>query len=405
MSLGVALIPRAVPLCIATADLIAVPRAKASKAPSVPLDVDPDIEAHINPFDCLELLHLLALFCRQEGENHITEFSSLIEHDFILLMLAKAQPLSQITLMLRILSATVLDTSFGAIASPARSSTSDPAGLSARQTKTQYEIISRLTVLLFDIPIPPLKPLSASSQTTRTSMKNPPPQNPALAREPNLTPSKQHYTPHSLLHLRHSVLVLLDSITQTPTGLSAFCAHRLALGRLVRFLHEQVLELYRFQRSTHATTSALVNAATLLLAHVEVAGGEKGELDLRARLGAEPGGSYKHLVALGRVGFAEGGGAEQDWIKRRGGIGDYDGNGHDNDRQSGENADPSEDNDEDEAIDIFGEQEENADDLGWTSGMESGISVAASEAALRLLDECLSPEEGEAVVSCFSSGR
>ena len=78
----------------------------------------------------------------------VTVLWSAIEFDFILLMLHKSQPLSQIIMTLHLLATSVLPNSFGAIVVSTTSRHDQPT----RQTKSETDILDRLTVLLFEVP-------------------------------------------------------------------------------------------------------------------------------------------------------------------------------------------------------------------------------------------------------------
>ena len=312
--------PKLVPLCLATSDLIAVPTAKASRNPSYHQPPSPKLKGLVDPLDYLNLLHWVALNC-DFHPGSLEVFWSSMEFDFVLLMLHKSQPLSQIIQMLHLLATSILPTSFGAII--AASAQTDQLSNAPRQSKNESDIVDRLTVLLFEIP-----------EAASTS----PPEDHSVS-----TPPKA-YSPTDLLDLRSSILALLKRLCFTAHGGRAIATHRLAIGRLVRFLHDCVVAMYKYTPETHGTTTSLVNETVMLLGHLTACHADV--LDMRARLAAVPAGSYKHLVALSRVAFAEG-----------------------------------------------------------ASVIEEGIDSEAAEQAHRMLDEHLSPEEGEAVISVFSSGR
>lgn len=313
--------PELVPLCLATSDLIAVPTAKASRNPSCHQPPSAEVKALVEPSEYLDLLRWVSLNCELH-QGSLEVFWSAMEFDFVLLMLHKSQPLSQIIQMLHLLASSVLPTSFGAIL--ASSPETDRVSIASRQSKNESDVLDRLTLLLFETPEIPM----SSTQTEQSAQSQ--------ARRPNIATA--------LLSLRASILALLKRLCFTVHGGRAIATHRLAIGRLVRFLHDCIVDLYNYTPETHALTTSLINETVMLLAHSTACHAEV--LDVRARLAAVPGGSYKYLVALSRVAFAEG-----------------------------------------------------------ASVIEEGIDSEAAEQAHRMLDEHLSPEEGDAVISVFSSGR
>lgn len=316
--------PQLVPLCQRTADLVALPTAKAFRNPShspTPISV----KCQIRPSQCLELLHLVALNC-DTHPGAVTALWSAIEFDFILLMLHKSQPITQIIMTLHLLATSVLPTSFGAI----MVSTSSKSDQASRQVKSESDILDRLTVLLFEVPGTKPRPQSVKSAYS--------------SNDSNTAIADDLPTPTELLHLRASVLALLKRLCFTHHGGATLAVHRFAAGRLIRFLHAQTDALYKYDSSNHDLTAGLLNESVMILAHLTAC--HSDVLDLRSRLAAVPGGPELYLVGLSRVAFAEG-----------------------------------------------------------ASVIERGIAGEACDEAHRMLDVWLSPEEGDAVVGVYCSGR
>lgn len=303
--LAVPFLPGIIQRCLTTIDLVAMPTVKTlNSQPSTQKDTT-SLPQHIDPADYMNILSLTSLHYSISTMN-MTSFWSLIPFEFPLLMLHRAQPLHLMTSTLRLLDSSILPTSFGPILS---SGSGTP-----QQAKKETDLLDRLVVLLFETP-------SAS----------PDPQTP--------------HDPAVLLSLRANVLGLLVQLcVRSPYGGRALASHRYAFGRLTRFLHELVMDVYAIRSGTHGLTCTLVNTTVLLLAHLTACHADV--LDVRARLTAIPAGSYKYLVALSRVAFRDG-----------------------------------------------------------LTVVEEGISAEAADAAHRMLDEHLSPEEGEAVVEVFSGVR
>ncbi|KAI9715041.1 MAG: hypothetical protein M1828_001077 [Chrysothrix sp. TS-e1954] len=312
-----ALIPLLVPLCQSTADLVALPVARAAMTVSPTALRSKDLETHVDPAEYLELLQLIVTDCQDEPGS-LRDFWSCVHFEFILLVLHRAQPDRQIILALQLLTTSVLRDSFGTISQqPTTSANFDAI---SKQAQNESSLINRLTLLLYD-----------SSATSNTSSGQP-----QSAAE---IPESDH-----VLELRQEVLNLLRTLCQTTHGGRSLATHRLAVGRLVRFLHDSITLLYDYDPHTHSKTTQLVNDTVMLLSHLTQR--YRDVVDLRTRLAAVSGASHKHLVALSRVAFAEG-----------------------------------------------------------ISVIEEGIKREVIEMAHKMLDEHLSPEEGEAVVEVFSSGR
>ena len=144
----------------------------------------------------------------------------------------------------------------------------------------------------------------------------------------------------SILTFRLQILGTRESLSSPPRTGASVAAHPAALGRLGHFLHATVDALYSASTSpprTHALAVSCVNAATLLL-HALLAA---HAVDMREKLKAVDGGAHMHLVALTRVAFCE------------------------------------------------------------AVVLERGVGPAASDAAHALLDEFLSPFEGEQLLQMY----
>jgi len=143
------------------------------------------------------------------------------------------------------------------------------------------------------------------------------------------------------MNLRVEVLSVLEAMCLTDHGSRVLATHKYAIGRLIRFLHDTIAALYHYNSTTQDLKIRCVNIAMRLLYHLLTT--YSSIIDIRAKLGVIHGGSHKHLIALTRLAFS----------------------------------DP-----------VF---------------YEEGIDPEAMDAAHQLLDEYLSPVEGEALLQIFSS--
>ena len=144
------------------------------------------------------------------------------------------------------------------------------------------------------------------------------------------------------LRLRLTIISILQSLIGTDHGRRLLAQHRTALGRLVRFLHISITRLYNMSPLTHSLHITGINATTRILFHVVMTRG--GVVDIREKLRTVNGGSQMWLIALTRLAFAE------------------------------------------------------------PLVMEEGIEEETQDCAHALLDEYLSPVEGEALMQMFASG-
>ncbi|KAK3062280.1 hypothetical protein LTS18_004445 [Coniosporium uncinatum] len=141
--------------------------------------------------------------------------------------------------------------------------------------------------------------------------------------------------------LRLQVLHLFRSISATQHGGQTLARHRYAVGRLIKFLHDSIDALYAYRPATHELTTSAVNLSLRLIYHIVTAYPEI--VDVRAKLSVVHGGAHKHLIALTRLAFS------------------------------------------DQLV------------------LEEGVENEVVDAAHQLLEEYLSPGEGEALLQVFSS--
>ena len=144
--------------------------------------------------------------------------------------------------------------------------------------------------------------------------------------------------------LHHGALDILVSFSRTERGGRLLATHRPFTLRLIRMLHQATRDLYDYNPHTHHITTALINQGVLLLGYLFFDHGEA--LDLRTKLAAESGAHHKFVVSLSRIAFSVG-----------------------------------------------------------ETFIEDGIWSEAADVAHKILDEFLSPEEGESVMTIFASGR
>jgi hypothetical protein len=239
-------------------------RQRAGKLKQIPQsELNPDC----NGTRCLSILYDLASRC-QNSSKLIELFWRSMDTDFVLMMLNSSQPISDMTLMLNLLSTSVLATTFGNIYSTP-----------AEQSKMEIYIIRRVCYLLWETP--------------RVDESCPPPTKPQIC------------------HLRLTVMSLVSVLIFTPIpspnpkpshASTALASHPDALARLVRSIYDEVDAMYA-HRSSHTLHAALVNRGITLLYHLLQL---HPEISLPAKLAAVNGGAHKHRVVLTRLAFSEG---------------------------------------------------------------------------------------------------
>ncbi|KAJ4364502.1 hypothetical protein N0V83_009097 [Neocucurbitaria cava] len=268
---------RAVPLIIAFIDLVSDPISKAAKGgEKAILDLfsaaQQETASHIDVLDCLDLLHLIATSCVSSTDTQaITRLWSAIPSTFACMLLVKEQPLPQITLMLRILSTSALDTSLGPI----------PTADSALESQTSIEdaLVNRLTNLFTETP----KPISNPAASATASI---------------VVPERE------IWDLRLLVLSVLTQFSIPQHGSVRLAQNRLCVGRLIRYLDYCITSLYRQPLSpTQDQKVASINATMKLIYHIATT---NPDFDIKSKLVNTLGGQHAYLVALTRLAFSEG---------------------------------------------------------------------------------------------------
>jgi len=381
ISLTNQLLSRITPQCQSTVDLVTVTTAKALIDPSKNPLPTRTLKSKVNTNHYLDMLHFVAVhaaFVNSDSTDASLEdsknFWSHMEFDFVLTLLHRAQPLTQIVSMLDLLHHSVLEATFGSIYP-------DPT----RQKQMESNLIDRLTKLLFEDPQHP-RPTPRVEQFLDFLYKD---EIEAEEIERGALPIPDPYSLLDILGLRSKVLGLLYDLALNQHGGNLLATHHLAIGRFVRFLHESVVKMYvsydGWSPSEHngrdagdgadapvspkadvtdgpyALHAQHINTVTTILYHLNstygnlVSSSQESQqkpstnvqpvLNIHAYLDSQPAASQAYLVALSRIAFSE------------------------------------------------------------TMGLEVGIDPEVAEMAHEMLDEFVSPEDGEGVLGVFESGR
>lgn len=180
-----------------------------------------------------------------------------------------------------------------------------------------------------------------------------------LFEQPEAPPGEPAYTDPEVTALQIETIRVLNGLAITKHGSEALARHRTAIGRLVRLLHVQVTKLYdlppaslnisngtihSMEPSTiQELSTTLINLTVRLIYHLLM--NHDGDINLREKLVVIPGGHHKFLVSLTRLAFS------------------------------------------DRVV------------------YEAGIDSETADAAHEILDNILSPEEGEAVLHALQTPR
>ena len=107
-----------------------------------------------------------------------------------------------------------------------------------------------------------------------------------------------------IANLRLEILALVEVMCEKQYCGEAFAKHPSALSRLVRVMHDELNNLYEWKHD-HELRAELVNQSTRLLYHLTTEYSEAVG-DLQEKLRSPPTSVYKHLIVLSRLAFSEG---------------------------------------------------------------------------------------------------
>lgn len=272
------IIEDAVPLCNRTIRLVAVPTFKASMYPLYAAspdfqEVQSDVAPHIDVDEVLDFVRELC-DAASLSSNHIELFWQKADFESTLLMLNKAQPVSQITAALQILGSSALSTTFGPICENAEDA-------AEKQAKQEKDIVERLTSLLFEMPVAPK--------------------------------DEPVYTDQEIMELRIEILNLLRDLCLKDHGGLLLAQHRSTMGRLIRFLDGQVSKLYTTRPSLglvasdqpplHGLIVQTINTTARIIYHLLRT--YDAHIDFLQKLRVIKGGYHKFLVSMTRIAFSD----------------------------------------------------------------------------------------------------
>ncbi|KIX96281.1 uncharacterized protein Z520_08059 [Fonsecaea multimorphosa CBS 102226] len=227
------------------------------------------INLEVDGTSCLELMLTVAYTVSDDLEL-ISLLWRLMDHQFILMMLNAWQPISDITLMLRLLATSIFPATFGSIC------------VDDQQSQVEHWMMNRICSLLRETP--------------------------------NVDEGVAPYTDQQLCQLRLEAMDLLIkiAITSSPPphdnpshhGSLLIANDTHAIARLIRSLYDQVSAMYSLHPTTHTLHASLVNKGVCLLHHLLQLHGST--INLQEKLSVINGGVHKHRVVLTRLAFSEG---------------------------------------------------------------------------------------------------
>jgi hypothetical protein len=225
------------------------------------------IASEIQTRDCFELLYVLATSSVSSSDSDaVYRFWRAVPGNAVLLLLRPSQPLSHVTMMLRILSTSALAGSIGTI------HPQNPA----EQPQWETSLIVNLTELLLVKVAPVLDPQATSPRAT---------------------------TEAQTFQLRLQVLGVLTRFSVSEHGAGFLAQHKNCIGRLVHYLSSCVASLYAHPLSpTQSLKIASINASMRLLHHLYMS----TNVQIKSKLNNMLGGQHAFHVSMTRLAFSEG---------------------------------------------------------------------------------------------------
>jgi len=266
----------------------------------------PKRDTDVNTTTCLDLLITISCLVIDEPEL-IQRFWRWMDTEFVLMILMPVQPLQDVTLMLEMLSTSVLSNTFGIITNP-----------ETLQLKTEIYVVDKITVLLWDPPRHHIRShldKTESDSPIRDRLKQK-----KLESRKGYVPEPEEVKPTRLqiCHLRLKALEVLTRFVMTSIphphkkniqqhhGTTFIVTQTGAIARLVRFLYEEVGNLYANHFDTHELHAKLVNRCTTLLHHILLSPqARESSFDLTKALSATLVGTQKFRVVMTRIALGD----------------------------------------------------------------------------------------------------
>lgn len=268
------LLEEAIPLCVRLTEQVSVPVARAATNPTFASLMDRKfINELADLIDVDEVLDFLHDICQAATLSfpRIEAFWQRMDHPWIMNLLHKSLPASQITTMLKILKTSAFPNTFGVIIPD------NPE----KQSEQERQIVERLTNMLFEVATP---------WADDEEEEEPP------------------YSEAEVTEVRLLVLEIFHEMCQSSYGGLLLAQHRSVIGRLVRFLNMQINKLYHVKSfsdndDTHALQIRSVNLTVRILYHILSVHGD--EFDIVPKLRIVLGGYHKFLISMTRVAFSD----------------------------------------------------------------------------------------------------
>ncbi|KAL2070589.1 hypothetical protein VTL71DRAFT_13615 [Oculimacula yallundae] len=248
-----------VPVAQLTADRVAIKRFQKCRG---------TLEKYIDVTACMSLLYLTAQGCMGDQE-HIRHFWKLMRWDLVLFMLSTNQGLTDMCLMIDLLSTSITAETFGAV----------PTEMTwFEQTN---HTLDKIAFHLVETPAT-LLPTETEEHAGAASIS-------------------ESWAESDIYKLRIRLLHLLIAMTRSPFSCGIMESNHLFVGRLVSLLSDEMDALYDFKAGKH-DSSKIITLGFRLIYHLVT---KYENMDMQKKLSVIPGGTQKYILCLSRLHFSE----------------------------------------------------------------------------------------------------
>lgn len=250
----------------------------------------PTFAQHIDVMRVLELLHLVLVGClaadtgepphHARGTTNVYEFWKHIRIEFVLTMLSLRQPMEQFGMVCRMLSLSVRHSSPGAV-------NWKEGGFGPIQEDGVEDVsaglLDRMSYLLTEVPSSLQVKKTGSTGKTKDAGKG------------------KSKSSNELARLRLQILITLRDFSMVKTGARHIVEHKMVVARVATCLSSTLDSLYSYP-SHHRVLAAIVNMSVSILHYLVFA---FPDLDIRQKLSVVQGGFARYQLTMARINAAE----------------------------------------------------------------------------------------------------
>lgn len=330
------------PIAQSTVLLIAYPRFRNRPVP--------DFASHISVPAILELLKLTLYGCIAASRQATEQFWKHVRLDFILTMLSIRQPIAEFQTVTTVLASSVLRETVGPVVRNIYIYGGAGNAIATHNPNVEEELVKEqeqaynTSGILDRLSLLLIETPSSSTKST------------------TIAPRKT-CTPRELWRLRLQILSTLKAWSTIPHGLQHLITHNTVIGRIAKCLSTALDGIYGYP-AHQAFLAECINSSVGLLHYFAYVCNKPGEagLDIKAKTDVLPSGFQTYMLTLARLNSVERGVTPED-----------------------------------------GETERIRGVKNPASFLLGGVSIATLERAQELLEDCVTPEEGDGIGDAFWS--